>query len=590
MFSSPSYASSSSSTLETPDIENVGVGLQVNCTPPLNVAPRTGVIVVELTIISALNLPLTRFRVKQPNPRLTVITDGTPASYQTATAHRSINPTWNESIQITFKDLDSSIHFQIAHNSNIPTYEYVLGEATITVRTLPSRISQTLELPLNPVDLPGLEHCGSVIISARRTVARKVESQYGGRTFSTKIAILGSPRTFSLARTLTGDTQNTKGLHAFLRVLAQLETLDKLTQEVLEFYPLVPLTWSMMSTLFKAINSTAEFEKDAKVADLLQEMSEVYHFVDEFQTTPVMFMTLQFIMTRILKQTIDCGIFLQEYFEIGFAGRLRRSRFETIKILRTYIRSFQTFHRALRSGISPSNRQSISFPSSSGVQLLVMDAHIKRLNPVEMDGAHRVPCPPRTSLNILQDISDWIIDAHERSTILWLRGRSQSERSMVATTVAHFFRDLSRLGAFIFFDSADTPPRRNPTFLFRTIAAQLATFNPSIAEAVVSAIQTIPSIAQATLALQFSELLLKPLLLHQESNTQYEGPIVIVIDGLDGCEAGPARDAVLSVLAEQSSKLPRFVRMVVTSSPAPDICDVFRQRTVSLKEMDDMAA
>jgi len=156
---------------------------------------------------------------------------------------------------------------------------------------------------------------------------------------------------------------------------------------------------------------------------------------------------------------------------------------------------------------------------------------------------------------------------------------------MIAATVAHFFRDLSRLGAFVFFNR-DSPSKRNPTMLFRTIAAQLSAFNQVIAEGVAAAVHETPSIGQSPLAMQFSELLLKPLLLLQES-LQFEGPFVIVIDALDECETGPSRDAVLSILAEQSSKLPSFVRIVITSSPARDICDTFKCRNVTWGKVND---
>lgn len=116
--SADSSSSGTSSTLSTPQVEQVpGDPLGVRFTAPLNVA-RTGVIVVELTskstpcvrsyrlpsrsvsVISALNLPLTRFRVRPPNPRLTVLSTGTPATYQTQTVHRSTSPSWNETIHL----------------------------------------------------------------------------------------------------------------------------------------------------------------------------------------------------------------------------------------------------------------------------------------------------------------------------------------------------------------------------------------------------------------------------------------------------------------------------------------------------------
>lgn len=49
-------------------------------------------------------------------------------------------------------------------------------------------------------------------------------------------------------------------------------------------------------------------------------MSGLYNFVSEFQTVPGMYVTLQEALPRILRRTVDCGLYLQEYFDVGFMG------------------------------------------------------------------------------------------------------------------------------------------------------------------------------------------------------------------------------------------------------------------------------
>lgn len=167
---------------------------------------------------------------------------------------------------------------------------------------------------------------------------------------------------------------------------------------------------------------------------------------------------------------------------------------------------------------------------------------------------------------------------------MWLQGEPRSGKSTIATTIAHFYRDLSRLGAFVFFDR-ESPARGNPTMLFRTIAAQLATARPSIGEAIALAIKEMPTIGQSSLAQQFSELLVKPLC---QDPLPCEGPLVIVIDALDECGSSYSRSSILSILAEQSSKLPSFVRIVIASRPARDICEAFGGcRNIVWKKVND---
>ncbi|TCD69881.1 hypothetical protein EIP91_005958 [Steccherinum ochraceum] len=498
---------SASTTLEVPDLQT----FPSDSTQPLNVE-KASIIVVELT---TLKLPHTKFRGKPPNARLTISSSGTPSLYQTQTASRNSNPTWNESITITLPNDSSVLHFEVAHNSNLPGYEYVLGEANLDVRSI-RKTEEKFELPLQPADVPGYEltGCGSLIISACQSNVRRLSAGFLQRTLSFAPEMRRSPRTSSLLKKLPVDCRpDSDGFKAYIKLLGQLETLCSITEDVTEFYPLVPLTWTIASGIY-AQSLYKHVEADHKVAELLKEIAGVYHFVDEYQTQPSMYMTLQHTMKRILKQTINCVLFLQEYFEIGFNEKDLRSRSENLRRLKTYIETFKTLHRVLRKGVNPLHRPSASFGSPDDIKAYIRDGYISRLNPVEMDAAHRACCSPRVGLAILEDISRWVCSPYENSNIFWLHGGPRIGKSMIATTAAQFFRDTSRLGAFVFFDS-ESAARSNPTMLFRTIAAQISAVRPNVAESVATVVKEMPAIGQSPLTLQFDELLVKPLL--QES-------------------------------------------------------------------------
>jgi hypothetical protein len=63
----------------------------------------------------------------------------------------------------------------------------------------------------------------------------------------------------------------------------------------------------------------AQQDRDQKILDLVTKMEETYSFVgsaDELKKNLV----LQDIIEQILKQTIECGYFIQEYARRGFRG------------------------------------------------------------------------------------------------------------------------------------------------------------------------------------------------------------------------------------------------------------------------------
>jgi hypothetical protein len=66
----------------------------------------------------------------------------------------------------------------------------------------------------------------------------------------------------------------------------------------------------------------AQHARDLKILDLVRTMETTYSFVssaDELKDQPV----LQDIVERILKQTIECGYFIQEYMRRSFPGTWR---------------------------------------------------------------------------------------------------------------------------------------------------------------------------------------------------------------------------------------------------------------------------
>jgi hypothetical protein len=79
--------------------------------------------------------------------------------------------------------------------------------------------------------------------------------------------------------------------------------------------------------------------------------------------------------------------------------------------------------------------------------------------------------------------------------------------------------------------------------VIRNIAYRLASFDGRISKAVVAAINSLPSIAESPLPLQFNKLIVEPLLRLPPD----EAPILIVLDGLDECGNAESRGLDISV-------------------------------------------
>ena len=63
------------------------------------------------------------------------------------------------------------------------------------------------------------------------------------------------------------------------------------------------------------------FETDAKVVSLVRCMQEAFTFVDDLKKLSENVRTLQEPIIGLLKQTVECCVFIREYASHGFVGK-----------------------------------------------------------------------------------------------------------------------------------------------------------------------------------------------------------------------------------------------------------------------------
>jgi hypothetical protein len=201
---------------------------------------------------------------------------------------------------------------------------------------------------------------------------------------------------------------------------------------------------------------------------------------------------------------------------------------------------------------------------------LVRKQTLLELAPPEMDASSRPECLPSTRQAVLREIIDWATDPTREENILWYRGLAGSGKSTISTTIASTFRDLRRLGAFVFFDRR-YPERSHPSKVIRALAYKLGLFDPRIGVAICTAIDDFPGINDSSLEVQFTKLILEPLSSITELTA--EGPIVLVFDALDECGDPTDREALLELFATKFSRLPSTIRVLITSRQLKDIAN-----------------
>ena len=140
-------------------------------------------------------------------------------------------------------------------------------------------------------------------------------------------------------------------------------------------------------------------------------------------------------------------------------------------------------------------------------------------------------------------------------------------KSTIAQTIAERVFANGHLGAS-FFCSRDFEGRSNLQLIFPTLAVQLARKYIKFRSILIPSIQSDPGIVEESLYHQMEKLIVLPL---RESGIS----TVIVIDALDECKDDEPASAILSVLGQFVSEVPK-VKFFLTGRPERTIYEGFR--------------
>ncbi|KAF9786335.1 hypothetical protein BJ322DRAFT_1059130 [Thelephora terrestris] len=175
-------------------------------------------------------------------------------------------------------------------------------------------------------------------------------------------------------------------------------------------------------------------------------------------------------------------------------------------------------------------------------------------------------CLKGTRGAVLDEIELWTGDP-AKPPVYWLNGLAGTGKTTIAQTVAERVFACGQLGAS-FFCSRDFEDRSNIQLIFPTLAVQLARKYTAFRSHFVRLVRSDPEIAHESLYNQMEKLIVRPL------NESKISP-VIVIDALDECQDEEPASAVLSILGQFVSKIPK-AKFFVTGRPEPRVREGFR--------------
>ncbi|KAE9404278.1 hypothetical protein BT96DRAFT_935833 [Gymnopus androsaceus JB14] len=333
---------------------------------------------------------------------------------------------------------------------------------------------------------------------------------------------------------------NSKGIADTLGSIAsKLNALVGIIDKVAEVHPYVSLAWTITSSVQKAVSS--QVERDHNIQELAKTIETLFGFVDSLPDNKNRISELENIIKAVVQQTLECMLFIQEYFKHGFRRISRQIQAALTRILRTG---------------TISNIAIVSFRVSEKLDKLDLRT---QLNPIigSSQDLHK-SCLPGTRQKILQLIGQWAYSPsseQSKQNVLWLCAHAGFGKSTLANTIAHQCSALHRLVIYHCFERGKDSDLK---YFIRTIASRLSTFCPAFGTTLSNILEKNPSVFDLSVEEHFRTLVLEPLQQIKDSTSE-EGPVLI------------SAEKLAQLLGSSFKQLPFFVRILITSRPELNI-------------------
>ncbi|KAK7034967.1 WD40 repeat-like protein [Favolaschia claudopus] len=489
-------------------------------------------------------------------------------------------PRWNFTRNISAESPSANLALIVQHHGLFG--DTLIGRCDTTIREL---LEQTAALSLGIVRDGSVS--GHIVLRLSRFSKQELHGSASHATHQLradveKIASTVDSRFTGVANaTATAEVMADDFQPLLSKLLSQLEPIVDLGDEIAKIHPYINIAWKVLTSVYKVMEK--QRNTDQEITKLVLAMVDLYSSVGDIDFLREKISSLERVVLEIAAQTVECSLFIREYTGHGFSGRLLRNTFSGTEkkigdLSDVLVKLKDSFDRgAVIQSIF------ISAKISDQVQGLMESDLLKKLSPAQYDAALRDECLEGTRREILTEIVEWLSSGADARNIMWLYGVAGSGKSTIANTVSHYFRNLHRLGAFVFFDR-DNPSNSHVRGVVHHIAHRIAESDIHVRKALCDALSADATLVDADYRTQFQKLLLDPL---AAANPYICGPIVIIVDALDECLDSASRKALLSLTAGDMAKLPAAFRILITSRPDSDIVHALQLKShVTPRQLD----
>ncbi|KAK7005535.1 WD40 repeat-like protein [Favolaschia claudopus] len=468
--------------------------------------------------------------------------------FKTRAVKRNIRPTWNDSFQTSSSP--SMFTFRLFHDA--PGPDVTIAEAQISVQHFMEQPNSSDGVWLD-MKAPDGKVRGRLSVRLGAFTADEAISQMSDSAskLNRQSAVVDGLEAADGAQLLA----------ALDAILSGLENIVKVGDELAKIHPYANAAWKAVTAVYNITRN--QREADEKVVKLVQAMATLYSFAKNLDPV-VNLKSIEESVLRITMQTLECALFIREYYGHGFLGRIAQTSLGAGQRIDQLTAALLRLAEELDQGLVVQTTL-LSAQVLDEVEKLGTSAILGVLRHAEssLRPSMRRECLPGTRGEIIEAVTQQLTTPSE-ARIVWLSGVAGSGKSTVATS-------LEGIQSWCFMRLHSGSPK--------------PTWHLHIEQAICAALDRDHNLVKAPFENQFRELLLVPL----ESVKQHlVGPFVVVIDALDECTED-SRKVLVNLIADLFAKLPAAFRFFVTSRLDSDITRVLRNNIAVQEHSLDIA-
>ncbi|KAK0488060.1 hypothetical protein EDD18DRAFT_1360012 [Armillaria luteobubalina] len=344
-----------------------------------------------------------------------------------------------------------------------------------------------------------------------------------------------------------------------------LDATKKMVDTLAGVHPAATIAWGFLSIGFEMLKKYHDMKPAA--LDLYTDMIST---CEEFSKDDIVEqrVRLQNTYKSLFKQIIECAIFIE-----GYTKKSETEHFFAMDVS-TQARRFHLAFADLKNQLSREYAKEaviVTLGVQKTADVLLMRDRLRDLHPPQELGP-KSWCMQGTRVATIDMMLLWIAQCDGRT--MWCKGLVGTGKSSLMGTLHESLTTKvggqSQLAAFVRYDRLEYSKASK---LITSIAYSLGMFDDRIGMAISQVIQTLPSVVTLPPSAQFQHLLCNPL--ESLPDLSDGGPLVVIIDGLDECDA--SKELLVVLAGGFGPKLP-FMRLIISSRPVLHIATAFQEQ------------